>query len=575
MTTTSEFYAAEITLFRGFTDPLGPADLGWMAQPWGALSEIEAVPTTTSLLYVSDQGYRTLASDPGGVIAYPPRLSGPFTVDVSANLDPVQSSIAAAWGALVLSNTDSLYDSAIAAWTTDGQSVTIYRGYKTLDSRGIFVDPAKSTLKTVFHGVMAPMVPGHGIVTIALRDASYFLQDQIRRITYDGTGGLDGTADMTGISQPVLIGGDAFTLQVLNITPNAVDPANLIYQYAANQDLAPYPVSAGGVVIAAYDGGAVLTMDAGVADVYAAAPAAGHCTFDSTRGVLRLGSAPVFQLTVDAYQFRGGGAGSNLDETLWRALAQQTTLPAADYVHSVGFVDVLGVDATARSQVIHFPAGCYVAAGEDITGVDFINQLIAGSGAYLVPSKDGYLRLFCLSPIPAGFTSAITFDDTTIVQIEPVDLPAAVNPPPLSMSLGYGRNWTVQTSLAGAITAARRAFVAQPIRRAVAVAMPSMLAVPQHQTALGVVAATGSLANALSISQPIINNMVAFWGVKRRLYEITVPTAVLTAANLTMEWGTVAFIKSDFDGLEAGKQGQCVGWRYSNEDPTATFRMIV
>jgi len=568
---TSEFYAVEIGIFRGFTDPVGPADMGgWLTVPWLALSAIEASASTTSLLYVSDSGYRTRADDLGGVIPYPPRITGPLVADVSVNLDPVQSSVAAAWGTLVLSNMDHFYDDILTNWTTDGQGVTIYRGVKTLDSRGILVDPQKAALAIVFRGVLGPMVPGHGVITMVLRDASYFLEDPIPRVFYGGTGAADGTTDLVGVSQPVICGGAiSGGLALQNIAPQPVDPANLVYQFATTPALARS--STGAIATAAYDGGAVLILDAFVPTVYAASPAAGHWVNDPN-GLVKLGSTPVFQLTLDACDASAGGASnSRLNRNGWNLLAKLTSLPADQFVAGGGTMVVIGVDPAMNTLVSLFNVGTYVAAGEDITGVTFFNNLVAPSGGLLVPCRDGWLRLLALSPIPAGTTSVLTLDDSNIISIEPVALPDSVNPPPARLSLGYGRNWTVQTALAGAITAARRAFVSTAIRTATSVGVPSLLAVPQHQATAGVIAPGGSLANNPTTSQAVVNNMTKLWGVQRRLYEITVPSSV----GLTLDWASVVNVVSDFDGLQSGKQGQVVGWRISSEDMTAMFRVLV
>ena len=104
------FYAVEATLSNPFDDPVGLAESGWAATPNLALCEIETAPTRSMVFLASDVGYRTRATDPGGVVAYPPSVVEAFKVDVEANLDPTKSAVAAAFGNLTLNNLDGSLD---------------------------------------------------------------------------------------------------------------------------------------------------------------------------------------------------------------------------------------------------------------------------------------------------------------------------------------------------------------------------------------------------------------------------------------------------------------------------------
>jgi hypothetical protein len=136
------FYCVEATLSNPFDDPVGPADSGWLVMPCLALCAIEAATTTTKVMRWSDSGYRTRATDPGGVIAYPPSVVEAFKVDVSANLDPTKSAVAAAWGTLTFNNLDNGLDATVAAWNSDGQPVRVLRGLKVLEASGPLVTRA-------------------------------------------------------------------------------------------------------------------------------------------------------------------------------------------------------------------------------------------------------------------------------------------------------------------------------------------------------------------------------------------------------------------------------------------------
>jgi hypothetical protein len=84
--------------------------------------------------------------------------------------------------------------------------------------------------------------------------------------------------------------------------------------------------------------------------------------------------------------------------------------------------------------------------------------------------------------------------------------------------------------------------------------------------------AGGSVEQASTDVQGIVNGMITLWGTQRRLYEIVVPQSV----GISLDWASIVQVVSNFDGLQSpGKLGQVVGWRYSNEDATAMFRILV
>lgn len=126
----TSFYVVEATIRTPFVDDVGPADLGWLTTPILALCAVEAAPTTTTILRSSDVGYRTLPTDAGGVLDYPPTLAEGITFDVSANLDPAAPSVAAAWGTVTLENIDRRYDDVVETTQSDGQAIRILRGTK-------------------------------------------------------------------------------------------------------------------------------------------------------------------------------------------------------------------------------------------------------------------------------------------------------------------------------------------------------------------------------------------------------------------------------------------------------------
>lgn len=588
MTTTSGFYVAEIDIFRGFVDPLGEADLVCLAAPSLALCQIETGVATTVTLNVSDSGYRTHASDPKGVVAYPPLIASAFQLDTAVNLDPTQSAIAASWGSLTLNNLDDALDQYLTTWQTDGQTVRIYLGEKTYDAaRGVWLDPAYATLTQIFCGVLGPWQPDIHTVSLALRDVSYYLERQMQRSFFGGTGGLDGTTDMTGVAKPIAVGGSN-THPILNVTPLPLDSANLIYELSEAGLQNPYGFSY--IAVTAFDGGAALTTTATVTLIESTMPAAGAAITD-VLGHLRLGSTPAFQLTADIRAYDGvifvviAGIPflndiippTDVASVALRALQSPTLLAVpVGYIGGYGGmqIETYGVDPAATAAAMALLVGVFVASGEAMDGVGFMHRMLAGTGAILAPGRDGKLRLLVLAAIPNGTASVLTFDDTNTADIKRVALPATIDPAPFRIRLGYGRNWTVQSgNLAGAITPSRQAFVATAVRVATGASPIDALTSTDRPTDPPIIGADGaSVETTLGATQTVVNNMAALWGVPRRLYEVTVPANV----GLALDWASVVTLVADFDVLSApGKQGQIVGWRYNSADATTMFRVLV
>lgn len=426
-------------------------------------------------------------------------------------------------------------------------------------ARNIWLDPAYASLVPVFRGVMGPWQPKLNQVDILLRDASYYLEKPVPRLLYGGTGGKEGTVDLTGVAKPTVASGTEHTR---NIQPLLIDPANLVYQY--NDGVFPAGVSD------VYDGGVTLTADT-PGDVYGTAPAAGHYRSDG-KGMFVLGSPATFLITADANQ----ALPSFIDVQAYDQLTGLLGVPATMIAPSTNFgnvsVEILSVDPLAHTYAGALEAAMFLSQSDSLTGIDFMSRLLGGSGMLLVPCRDGKLRLAVLAAIPVGAGSALTFDDSTMVSITPIALPASINPPPWRMRLAYGRNWTVQTSqLGGAVTAAQQAFISAQVRVVTAISPPQIgISRPTDPPVIGTDSGSADITG--STSQHVVNFMAALWGVQRRLYEIVVPASI----GLLLDWTTPVTVIADFDELQSpGKKGQIVGRRFASGDSTATFKVLV
>jgi hypothetical protein len=806
------FYAVEAMINNPFDDPIGPADSGWLTTPVLALCAIEAAPTTSTVLRASDLGYRTRATDAGGVQVYPPSVVEAFHVDLSANLDPTKSAVAAAWGTLTFNNLDNKLDQIVSNWNSDGQTIRVLRGQKQLEAflgfgtirassgtyisssrvlataapavvrqdwssgapivlnepaginlsptpldfsgwtdtaltqstdgtlapdgtstaqrfactvavaqhyssfqsvgvanvsqtlslyvkafgaqryaglilydqitpsnliyavfdliaatvtftgnqgtgsgavgsitpvlangwyrislrgvpsavantiiarwglsnapsaaipgyggvttdglyaygaqletgaltsfmpssrsadnlypaRQILVDPPYASLIPVFVGVMGPWRVTPTTVEVALRDASYYLERQVPRNLYGGTGGLDGEVGLAGQPKPKALGMKAGSpMPLKNVTPTLVDASNLIYQ--VTDDV----LATGGGGVIPYDGGVPLTYSSSVPSLYSGSTIAGHFRICEALGLFQLGSIPVFGVTADVSPINSGSTFGEQDNTvgglMLYLLGTLMAVPASMISATNAILTPLGSNPAASGRASKLSCALYLSSNDTIDGVTLVSRVLESSGALLVPGRDGALRMFLPAAIPVGSWPVLSLDDTTIVSIAAENLPSSIDPAPWRMRIAWDHNWTVETSLAGAVTPAQVTWLSQAFRTAYASAAPSALLLMARANDAPVIGADGGICDT-GVSgadvKAVAADSIALWGTKRRLYSVTVPHFLSDG----LDWGSVVKLKSSFDGLNAGKLGQIVGWAYASGDSTAVLKVLV
>lgn len=130
--TAKPFYTVEIGLVR----PGGDAadyEGAYGAMPYGALAMDSTSPETSGTLRASDHGYRTQATDPDGIVVYPPILVDAFQIDRGVALAPGDNAVAWSFGAVRLADRDGQIASLMQTWTVDAQTVVIRRGEMALE----------------------------------------------------------------------------------------------------------------------------------------------------------------------------------------------------------------------------------------------------------------------------------------------------------------------------------------------------------------------------------------------------------------------------------------------------------
>lgn len=157
----------------------------------------------------------------------------------------------------------------------------------------------------MFAGVQQPWSLGEATLDIPIRDASYEIEVPVQGSVYSGTGGIGGTAEMTGRPVPRARGG---TLDdpIRNVTPVLIDPGNRVYQFTDGR----------GLLAALYERGAQVFTYAGdfpdyAALVAASVPSASYALCGA-QGLFRLGAMPAGQITADVT----GWVEETIEETL-------------------------------------------------------------------------------------------------------------------------------------------------------------------------------------------------------------------------------------------------------------------
>ena len=473
--------------------------------------------------YFSSESLVTGASDTPAHTAFDPRIVQPalFRADIFSDGRTFGHS-RVGFGELVLANPDGALDPLLTT-PMDGRRIILRAG-----------EPGTaypSAWTTVLSGTMdAPAVEWNRL-SVRLRDRLADLDHALQATRYAGNNslpaGLEGvTDDLKDKPKPLCYG------QVYNVSPPCVNTSRLIYQ-----------VHDGAVAsVAVYDQGLALT--AGTAytnqtDMETNAPSAGGYRAWLAGGYVRLGSTPAGAITADVTQ--GATAADRTAAQLLKAVALKAGLASGDLSSS----DVTALD-TATSAV------CGVWLDQETTALAVMDNLAASVGAWYGFDAAGVLRMARLAA-PSG-TPALDLTLAEITRLELLSTASGDNSvPAYQIKLRYLRNHTVQTNdLAGAVTAARRGWLAQEWRTGV-------LADSAIQTA-------HPLARELSFDTALVNipdvtteltRRLALYGVRRDRLRVTAYATPAALAGMTL--GGVVQITVPRFGYTAGVLFRIVG----------------
>ncbi len=539
----------ELEMFR--PAETGTGIPGWATRPWGTMEPFLGNLESTETLRASDCGYRTRPGDAGGVVPYPPIMNSSIEIDRNISLDPSSPAPGLTVGALRIYNPRRSMDGTVASRNIDGRPFSVYAARKVWDaSRGIYLDPPKSTLTKLTSGVARQWGPGGDEITIPLADATYYLERDYQSNTYLGTGGLNGSTDLKGKKIPRTRGGTVAN-PILNVTPVLVDALNLIYQWNDGP----------GELVNMYEGADTgITFQEDVADLYAGATNSGQYRTNKARGLFQLGRKPVREITVDVTgAFPVAGVRSTPVSIAFRMMVEDMQIPDS-------LLDIQSfVDLDSQNVVV---AGWYFGPEDESNAIAAVSYFLNSVGVKLVPRRSGVLSAWKLRrPSNTDAISAI-IDESVILDIETDSLPSSLDPRPYRFRVGYQRNNTIQTTdLDPDVTDTRKAFLKEEYRYPAGWVNVDVLRAfrnPNDPPAIPTALLVEAEANAAS------QTLGALWGDRVQLYAVTVP--LLYAMQLDI--GNFVSLRYGYDVLDGGRRGTIVGEQMRTDADTCVLRVL-
>lgn len=402
-------------------------------------------------------------------------------------------------------------------------------------------DAPYSSATVLMRGIVERAVGTDKEVTFHFRDLMQELRKPISPVKFAGTNvgaiGIEGLpGDIAGKPKPRLFG------KVQNISPVLLNAAQLIYGWNFDRDGNPVATA---TVTEVRDGGIALTFGtdrANLAALQAATPAAGQYDTCLTLSLIKLGSLPEFDVTMDAAEHSTNNRVTGIIERM--------LLDAG-----IASGDLLASSFTAFDGDAPYQAGIYHSDERDT--FEAINDIVNSGGGYLSTTPDGKYEVGQFKEPSA--TAEVTFRESGIMTklaIDDADILAIQRVPPSDggrgvpaqrVNMGYARNFTIQNSLAVSVPAEAvvyyKAQQLQKVAEDTGVLLKYPLA-PQLEFE--------TLLSDPTDAQTEADRRLGLYGVARAMYTIT---AQLTPAFAqTIRNGMTVEVYSHRFSLDAGKK---------------------
>lgn len=364
---------------------------------------------------------------------FPPRLYGDIAISQSGvDALGIGGRIALGVAEFEVWNADNALDQMVDWGTADGRAATI-RIAPVLDQQASdFGTPWQDTA-IVYRGVVQRVDrAANQRARITITDASERLAVPLQNERFTGAGGLEGPATLAGRPKPIAIGA------LYNEAPVAL----------GNVDLGDGALPTYAVHWRAINGITAVRIR-GVLQSYlppfSGPPGVGEYTVFEDYGVFQLGSTADGIVSCGIQGDAVGGYVYSTSGVIRRLLqAMGPRLLDADLQ-----IDSFDIAETDLPGAIGFFQGA-----EETTTEAAIDRILAGCGAVLCGGRDGTVRL--VDPLAEG-TVQFGIAAGSIIDLEPVALPAALRPLPRAVAVDWRHNGAPLTDIAGIVGDSDRA----------------------------------------------------------------------------------------------------------------------
>lgn len=488
------------------------------------LVEIDAYDTSLITLRYSKSGYNTAPSDTPASTHYLGRIISPGNFQRSLFGDgKTYGEAQAGYGYVELNNADGGLD-ALIDYGFAGRQIRV----KTLAD----TTAALATATTIFSGTVEQPEFDFDTVRFRIRDRMDRLRTPIQETLYAGTtiaGGMNEAEgrpdDLQGKPKPLLFG------KGFNIPAVAANAFDLIYQI---HDGALQSVDA------VRDQGVALTFAANyttLALLRAASIPAGQYGTCLAAGLIRLGSTPAGQITVDATE--GANSAARTAGQVTVRILTKIGLTSGDYSSS----SITALDSSNSAEI-----GAWI--GTDVTdALSVIGRVLSSIGASIAPDANGVFEVARLVA-PTG-TPVAEYDETVIIKdAAPIERIATGDDgsgvPCWRVFLKYKPMWEVQTGgdLAASVSAANAALWGTEYRQVSATDTGILTKYPEAPEM-----AFETLLISDSAAQTEANRLRDLYKVRRDYFRVSIPAEV----GRTHKLGDVIRLKIARFGLSSGK----------------------
>jgi hypothetical protein len=493
----------------------------------------------TRRYYATPPGYQARRTDADPDRAYLPLVEQAGDVELSiTSYGETTGQTQVAIGETVLSNR--------VDWRTKARPLnTILTNEVHAGGRiAVYAGPASGSRDTDFPAVFAGRMeledPTRGTVILTPRDRALDFDTPILSTTYAGTGGLEGTASMTGIRKERCVG------HVLRLRPTYLGKISGRHVFSANGG---NPIEG---FVRVQDGGVDLTETAGV-------PTAGQWRQTKANGTFELGGNIAFEITCEVQGDKTGGT--------WRTTAGDLVRFMATTVSGLrtdpGDLDTASF--TALNTAAPHKIGRWFPAGDETSYRQFFDEAVAAVRGYWLEGPDEKLSVGRVTPA-SGTPVRILARETDHRGAQPLSRSTGRETPVKQVTVRFAPNYAVsdEAALDRNVADDSRALLTRQWREEPTAVDTATAAL--YGTAARVLPAVETLLFERSAAATIGAELLADLKEVRRVYEVPCNRPFPDVKLLD-----VVQVFDDLPGFEAGKLLRIIGRRINQRASTYTF----